>query len=384
MAPLPDFLRERFERVRPLAPEMHHYQSAPGEPPLRLHLRLEKDGSGLLVVNAATVLHLNRTAAEFALYFIEKTPPEEAARRTAARYRIGRAAALRDFNDFRERLQTLLATPDLDPVTYLDFERVQPHAQELAAPLRLDCALTYRLPDGTQAEYAPTRRVQRELSTAEWSTILDKAWAAGIPHVTFTGGEASLRDDLPALVAHAEQNGQVCGLLSDSLRLADAPYLQSLLQAGLDHLLFILQPGNPASWQALAAVLKEDLYTTVHLTVTAQNLAGAQQILERLAGLGVRSLSLSYAERALHERAQSLPQLAADLGLSLRWDLPVPYSAEHPLAYETVEDAAPDGAGKAWLYVEPDGDVLPAQGLAGQVLGNFLRDSWESLRKAGA
>jgi MoaA/NifB/PqqE/SkfB family radical SAM enzyme len=30
------------------------------------------------------------------------------------------------------------------------------------------------------------------------------------------------------------------------------------------------------------------------------------------------------------------------------------------------------------LYVEPDGDVLPAQGY-NVVLGNLLRDSWESI-----
>jgi hypothetical protein len=31
--------------------------------------------------------------------------------------------------------------------------------------------------------------------------------------------------------------------------------------------------------------------------------------------------------------------------------------------------------------VEPDGDVLPAQGMAGQVLGNLLRDPWETIYK---
>ena len=60
-------------------------------------------------------------------------------------------------------------------------------------------------PAGTQAEYAPTKRVDRELTTNEWQTIMDKAWAVGIPHLTFTGGEPTLRDDLPALIAHAEK-----------------------------------------------------------------------------------------------------------------------------------------------------------------------------------
>ena len=381
MTSFPDFIRERFGRVQPFATGMHHYQSRPDELPYRLHLRLEKDGNGILIVNAATVLHLNPTAAEFAYHLIKKTPPEEAARQVAARYRIDRAAALKDYNDFCERIRALIDTPDLDPSMYLDFERVLPHSQELSAPLRLDCALTYRLPAGASVEDAPVKRVERELITEEWQAIIDKAWAAGIPHLTFTGGEPTLREDLPKLIAHAEKNGQVCGLLTDGLKLADEQYLQTLLQAGLDHLLFILQPDNAASWQALDIILPQDLYTTVHLTITAQNLKAAGDVLERLAEFGVKSLSLSYADAALHEAAQPLQNQAAALGLTLRWDLPVPYSAENPVARETVEDGVLSGAGKVWLYVEPDGDVLPAQGMADQILGNFVRDPWEKIHQ---
>ena len=72
---------------------------------------------------------------------------------------------------------------------------------------------------------------------------------------------------------------------------------------------------------------------------------------------------------------------ANSLHFSMRWDLPVPYSTAHPVAVETEEDKVPSGAGKAWMYVEPDGDVLPAQGEADKVLGNFLRDDWESISK---
>jgi MoaA/NifB/PqqE/SkfB family radical SAM enzyme len=43
---------------------------------------------------------------------------------------------------------------------------------------------------------------------------------------------------------------------------------------------------------------------------------------------------------------------------------------------------APEGAGKAWLYVEPDGDVLPAQGMYDQVLGNMLTDEWQEIWSA--
>jgi hypothetical protein len=367
-----------FTKVEPIPAGVYQKQSRPDDrPPYRIHLRLQPNGSGILIVNAATVLHLNPTAAEYAYHFIKGTEPQTAAKEVAGRYRVAPATALKDYRDFADRMQALLTTPDLDPVSYLDFERVAPHSTDLSAPLRLDCALTYRLPGGTLAEYAPTKRVDRELNTDEWTGILDKAWLAGIPHVTFTGGEATLREDLPALIARAEKNGQVCGLLTDGLKLADKKYLDLLLQAGLDHLLFILQPTNPASWKALEVIMPEDIFATVHLTVNPENAAAAGAVLDRLAALGVKSLSLTATDPAVSMR--DVQNKAANLGLALKYDLPVPYSSVHPVAMETVQDKVPEGSGKAWLYVEPDGDVLPAQGMADKVLGNLLRDPLESI-----
>jgi len=372
-------LSEKPVQHKPLPAETLTFQSGLDEPAYRLHLRLLKDGSGILILNAATVLHLNPTAAEFAYHMIKGSSPEATARQVARRYRISQAEALQDYTDFRDRLQTLIHTPDLDPTTFLDFERVAPHSRDLTAPLRLDCALTYRLPAGADASLAPTKRVDRELTTEEWQTIMDKAWAVGIPHITFTGGEPTLREDLPVLIAHAEKIGQVTGLLSDGLKLADKAYLHTLLQTGLDHLLFILDPVNDASWKALETVMPEDLYTTVHLTVTPQNVKQADEVLEKLAKLEVKSISLGASEASLHEALHALQNKAASLGLTLRWDLPVPYSSENPVAHETIEDKVPSGAGKVWLYVEPDGDVLPTQGEADKILGNFLRDPWEKI-----
>jgi organic radical activating enzyme len=376
-------LADQFSKVKPLPEGMHHVQATlDDEQPYRLHLRLHKDGSGTLVVNASTILHLNPTATEYAYHFIKGTPPEEAAKEISKRYRISKGIALEDFQDFVDRIRTLIETPDLDPVSFLDFERVTPHSADLTAPVRLDCALTYRLPPETDAEYAPTKRVDRELTTEEWDQIMDIAWREGVPHVTFTGGEPTLREDLPDLIAHAEKNGQVCGLLSDGLKLADKSYLHTLLNTGLDHLLFLLQPDNEASWKALETIMPEDLFTTVHITVKMETLAKMDETLQKLAELEVVSLSLGLADTSLRDSMDKVLDKAANLGMKLAFDLPVPYSADNPVAFETAEDDVPSGAGKSWLYVEPDGDVLPTQGMADQVLGNLLRDPWDTIYKA--
>jgi MoaA/NifB/PqqE/SkfB family radical SAM enzyme len=181
------------------------------------------------------------------------------------------------------------------------------------------------------------------------------------------------------LIAHAEKNGQVCGLLTDGLSLLDGEYLHLLLQTGLDHLLFLLQPADDKSWTALEKVMAEDIFVTVHLTLNQDNIRTAEEVLDQLAKLNVMSLSLTSADPALRDTFDALRDKAAALGLSLKIDLPVPYSASNPVVYEAEEAAIPEGAGKAWLYVEPDGDVLPAQGQSESLLGNLLRDEWKMI-----
>jgi organic radical activating enzyme len=372
-------LADHFAKVQPLPSGVYHKQDVQDDKPYRVHLRLRADGSGIFILNASTILQLNATAAEYAYHFIRGTQPEEAVKQIASRYRVSKELASHDYQNFMDKIQTLISTPDLDPVSFLDFERAAPHSADLTSPLRLDCALTYRLREDSNAEYAPTKRVDRELTTDEWRSIIDKAWQAGIPHITFTGGEATLRDDLPDLIAHAEKNGQVCGLLTDGLRLVDRDYLDLLLQTGLDHILFLLQPDNNQSWTALQTAMAEDIFVTVHLTLNQDNIKLAEEALEQMAKLEVKSLSLTSADDSLRDTYDSLRDKAAALGLTLRFDLPVPYFASNPVVYEAQEATIPEGAGKAWLYVEPDGDVLPAQGYSDKVLGNLLRDEWKQI-----
>jgi MoaA/NifB/PqqE/SkfB family radical SAM enzyme len=63
----------------------------------------------------------------------------------------------------------------------------------------------------------------------------------------------------------------------------------------------------------------------------------------------------------------------------LVYDLPVPYSKLNPVSLELEGDVtAVEGQGRSWLYVEPDGDVLPGQGILHN-LGNLVQDSWMSI-----
>lgn len=372
-----------FKPTELLPAGVYHYQApANAELQYRLHLRVEENGEGLLIINASTILHLNQTATEYAYHLIKETSLEDTAGLIANRYQISRADARQDFIDVSQKIMTLLEVPDLDPVSFLDFSRDDPYSGKPSAPYRLDCAITYKLSQKSEPDLAPVRRVDRELTTDEWLSIINKSWRAGIPHLIFTGGEPTLRDDLITLITQAEKNGQVTGLLSDGYRFSDAEFRNNILQSGLDHLLFVLSPNDKDSWDALKAILDEDLFTTVHITITPEASSRLSQIIQNCKELGANAISLSCSDptnEALTQVLVGAQTLVADADLPLKWDLPVPYSAHNPISIE-IENSQDlvAGAGKAWFYVEPDGDVLPEQGI-NQVRGNLLRDDWNEI-----
>ncbi|MFN2270784.1 MAG: radical SAM protein [Anaerolineae bacterium] len=392
-----DAIKSWFTPHKPLSKEIVHYQTPPdADTQYRLHLRIEPDGRGLLVVNAATVLHLNQTAAEYARMLIQDTDDEEVAKTIAKRYRVGKAQALEDYEQLREHIITLATTVDLDPVTYLGLERTEPFSAESSAPYRADLALTYRLDKSGALDPGARKRVDRELSTEEWQQVLDKLWEVGVPHVCFTGGEPTLREDLVELVAYAEKLGQVTGLLTNGCCLQDQAYLNQLLLAGLDHLQITLAShqaeahdhivGVEGAWEQATEGLRNaiagDIYVVVHIIVTPENADTVTETVNYLAEAGVPAIALSSPLKdASEEQSQKLQKALEEAqsavyaqGMTLVWDLATPYSRVNPI--ETETEISSDQVVRQHLYIEPDGDALPAQG-HNVVLGNILRDPWE-------
>lgn len=365
MANLIERINDFFLKKQPLPAGNFHYQSPEGtEKPYRLHLRVENDGTGILIINARTILHLNHTATELAYHLTQQTPEDQVVDLMAKRYRASKAQILQDYHELVERIQILISTPDLDPEIFMDFDRAEPYSTELSAPYRLDIALTYQLDEESDLRTTPRDRVKRELLTEEWKSILSKVAAAGIPQVVFTGGEPTLRPDLPDLIGAAQNLEMVTGLLTNGLRLTSHDYLYSLLNQGLDHIMLLLDPKNEQSWEALRDILIADIHCTVHLTLMNERYQELFPVIDRLATMKIPHISISACKADLKDSLHELQHYIASKHLSLVWDLPVPYSNFHPVALEQAEsETPPQGAGKAWLYVEPDGDVYPLRGL---------------------
>jgi len=346
------FSRWFSKDIEPLKSGIYHYQASEDSPiPYRLHLRIEDNETGILIVNAATVLHLNSTAAAHALQLVQGSSAEEAAKAISDRYKVSMGEAIEDFEVLRQKILTIATNPDVDPVLYMSLDRSEPYESTPSAPYRLDLALTYSTnPDG---EFDPLARarVDRELSTEEWKEILAKAWEAGIPHVTFTGGEPTRRDDLVELVTYAQELGQVTGVLTDGRRFSDADYVEELFQAGIDHFLIALVPDSEESLQGIKNAIASDVFTAIHLTITEPIVDGARDWLNRLHEMEVGAISITASETSeeVKNAIANAREYAAELGMDLIWDIPAPYSKLNPIALEVTD--ASSGTGRAWLYV---------------------------------
>jgi radical SAM protein with 4Fe4S-binding SPASM domain len=286
----------------------------------------------------------------------------------------------------------------------LEVETIRPFSARPSAPYRMDLALTYRCNNDCAHCYNARQRDFREMPTEEWRRILDRLWELGIPHVVFTGGEPTLRTDLPELIAHAEANGQITGLNTNGRRLSDRRFIDALVAAGLDHVQITLESHDPAvhdrmvrlngAWMQTVAGLRNaldtPLFVMTNTTMLQDNGPGMAQTLDFLAETGVPTVGLNaliYSGKGAQvgtglEEHRLVPlldmarQRTSQRGQRLIWYTPTQYCHFDPMQL----DLGVKGCTAA-LYnmcVEPDGAVLPCQSYY-QPLGNLLHDSWDSI-----
>lgn len=386
------------------APGLYHYLRETPAGKARIHLRLEPDGRGLLLVNAARAYQLNPSAARMAYLHLEGWLEEEAALRLSRWFNAPPNRLKADFHELRSQIDLLTDPNQHCALCELDLETSMPFSSRPTAPYRMDIALTYRCSNECSHCYNARSRRYPELSTAQWKEALDRLWQAGVPHIVFTGGEPTLRSDLPELIEHAEHNGQITGLNTNGRRLKDTAFVKALVAAGLDHVQITLESHDPAvhdhmvaakgAWvetvEGIQNALNQRLYVMTNTTLLTCNAPYLDRTLDFLAGLGVPTVGLNaliYSGKGAVV-GSGLPeaQLPALLNLArertersgqrLVWYTPTRYCEFDPLAL----DLGVKGCTAA-LYAmctEPDGAVLPCQSYYSP-LGNLLSDPWEQI-----
>lgn len=101
----------------------------------------------------------------------------------------------------------------IEPSSKIGYVTLAQYAKYMKAPHRMDLMVSAMEKDGCWNCnqhclhcYATNEKKanEKELSTEEWFKVIDACKKAGIPSLTFTGGEATIRDDLVKLVEHAK------------------------------------------------------------------------------------------------------------------------------------------------------------------------------------
>jgi radical SAM protein with 4Fe4S-binding SPASM domain len=406
-----DRVKHWFEPPQPLTSGIYSYQTPPdAERQFRLHLRVERDGHGVLLINAAKMLHLNQTATELASLILQDKTAEEAAQEMARRYDVNRETLQADYEELHETIWTFAqAGEEVCPVTYMNVSRIEPMSAELSAPYRMDLALTYRCQNDCPHCYVDRPSDFPEMSTAEWKRVIDHCWELGIPHLTFTGGEATLRPDLVELVQYAEDVGLITGLQTNGRKLRDPAYLDALLLAGLDHIQITLESHDAAihdrmvgvegAWQetveGIKTVVDADVYMMTNTTMTTENVnprdgSGIEETIAFAASLGVPTFgcnSLIYSgsavavgsgirEDELVPILEKVKEATQQHHLRLIWYTPTQYCEFDPVGMELGIKGCT--AARYNMCVEPNGDVIPCQSYY-VALGNILTEPWDTI-----
>ena len=395
--------RRSSSLIQPPDQGLYHFQWNHGEQKSRLHLRIDPDDTGLLIVNANRVFHLNPSATHMAYYVLNKVPSQQVAQLLSRRFKVPPHTVLEDYRSYSESLADLLDERAC-PICDLQMETSIPFTLKPTAPYRMDIALTYRCNNACAHCYNARARSFPELNKDEWIKIIDKLWEIGIPHIVFTGGEPTLREDLPELIRHAEKNGQITGLNTNGRKLAEPSFVQQLVDAGLDHVQITLESHlaeihdrmvcHKGAWQETIAgirnALETRLFVMTNTTMLTHNRDSISETLQFLADLGVptvglnaliysgrgKSVGTGLSENELQPLLASAQSITSKNGQRLIWYTPTQYCNFDPVHYGLGVKGC-----TAALYnmcLEPDGGVLPCQSYYHPV-GNIRSNTWEEI-----
>jgi radical SAM protein with 4Fe4S-binding SPASM domain len=395
-----------FLRKQHVPPGRYSYRGTDEYTGMSLQLRIEQEGQGVMVINGNNVLHLNPSAAAYAYYFMQGHPEKEVVQKIQRLYRVKTEEAKFDYHRLVYTISTLAKTQKIDPVSFLQIEKEEPFTYRYSAPLRMDVALTFRCQNNCVHCYAGGPHEGPELSTKQWKQVIEKLNEVGVFILTFTGGEPTLRDDLPELVSYAQYKGVVTGLITNGRRLKDKAYVEQLEKSGLDFVQITLESFKPSvhdamtcaegSWKDTVVGIKNavasKIYVSTNTTLSKQNADHFLRTIEYLKELGVNAFgcnNLIYSGKApqasnefalsVDELKELLPQVrdkANMLGLKFLWYTPTQYCEFNPVQLGLGIKSCTAALMNA--CVGPNGDVYPCQSYF-QSMGNILTETWHEI-----
>lgn len=392
-----------------------HHVTIPGV--MRIHMRRDRNENNHMVwINGINLLLVNKTGADFVEIFIEKVWKSKPQKGLYAEKEIIRAVVEemqaiypkvpkdQIKSDFEAIYATLMGIArGACPVEDLNLGVQEINPATWAAPSRIDLALTYRCNNRCNFCYAGGSRDVKELSTSEWKEIIDRLWKIGIPHVTFTGGEATCRKDLAELVSYAKEfvtglitNGRMLSHCAKDLRLASLDYVQVSLESS-EKEIHDKMVGVSGAWdetlQGIRAAMENQLEVVTNTTLTQQNCENFPDLIRFGKKLGLKTMACNALicsgkglkakqengldETKLEEVLLKAQAVAKEVGIDLQWYSPTCYNRLNPIKLAFGIKAC--SAAQYNMTIEPNGSVIPCQSWIHENVGNILTDEWEEI-----
>jgi radical SAM protein with 4Fe4S-binding SPASM domain len=401
-----------FEKLTPffsknipiLKPDLYTYPFTDPQGYIRrIHLRIEEGGQGVLFLDVTDAIQLNQTAALIAGWALDGLPKKTATRRLKQMFG-GHPRIVRDVEGVYGLIHHLTKESGC-PTCGVDFlEQKALFSTRARAPYKADIALTYGCNNSCSHCYnAPTHMGMASLAVDDWKQVFGILKQKGVPHIIFTGGEATLHPDLPELVRFVDGQGQVAGLNSNGRRFSQMSFVETMRKAGLNHLQITLAShiarvhdeinGVSAFSQTVKGIensLAGGIHTITNTTIMQKNRGHVEEIIDFLFALGIRTFAMNgmiysgggYCDpNAIPE--EELPSIlirirdrARERQMKFLWYTPTEYCRMNPVELEI--GAKRCNAAEYSICVEPNGDVLPCQSFYVSA-GNILRDSWEQI-----
>jgi radical SAM protein with 4Fe4S-binding SPASM domain len=356
-------------------------QESEGGTITRLHLRVERDGSGMLIANAAAAARLTSTGTLIVQGLLDGDDEATILQQLQANFGGAKEAVMRaDIERVQALVDQILEPGDTYPVFNLAADPFSPESAELIAPLQATVPLA-----------EPERMVP----------LLDRLWTIGIPHVTFLMSDASQSADLVRAVERAEDLGMIAGVRG---RPADlTPHLSELVMVGVDHVTVPYASDDAATHDALLGpgdhAAATDLFTwletngvcaVAEVPLVEATLEALEPTVFSLLELGADNIvfvAYATADPALTEDgaffADAMPQVAnrvEEVAHSAQarfiWAPPVARDPAMPLQAQIR--LGPRCVGDVAIRVEPDGSVIPPRGRY-RTAGNILQDDWSAI-----
>ena len=427
-------MKSKLEQMRSMKAGVQHCTFDPDGPGVvRIHLippkfRFFGNPQYIVILNGYYILPLGHSWAAMLSAFIsevnkfdgkeisdedERTITENTVRRTCKIYPfVGRARIEDDLYEMMDILFEIAhgGRPDVE----IEKLSIRAYSKNMTAPHRMDLMVSamtdergaWKCNQKCKFCYAAGQELGKvsELSTEDWKRAIDKLRAAGVPMLTFTGGEPTLREDIVELIDYSRwfitrlnTNGV---LLSEEL-------VSRLKRASLDSLQVTLYSHSANIHNTLVGsqhfedtvegikrAVAAGLDVSVNTPLCSLN-SDYVKTLEFISSLGVRFVTVSglictgsalkehdiydLGTDELYEIVKSAKAFCDEKGMEIDFTSPGLISSER---LEELNMNVPScGAALSNMAIAPDGRVIPCQSWLSSdaSLGNILADDFADI-----